>query len=41
MMAAGRRSNTSRTACSMHSGSTVAVPNVSTSTDTGWATPMA
>ena len=41
MMAAGRRSNTSGTIASMRPGSTVSVPNVSTITDTGRATPMA
>ena len=40
-MAPGRRSNTSRTACSIDAGSTVFVPNVSTRMLIGWAMPMA
>jgi hypothetical protein len=41
MIAAGLRSNTSRTACSIVARSTRSVPNVSTDTDTGCATPIA
>ena len=41
MMAAGVRSNTSRTASSMRCSATVALPNVCTYNDTGSATPMA
>ena len=41
MMAAGRRSNTSRTAWLILASSTFSVPKVSTRIDTGWATPMA
>ena len=42
MIAAGRRSNTSRTAGSMLASDRLSsVPNVSTRIDTGWATPMA
>ena len=41
MMAAGRRSNTSTTACCSLSSSTTPVPNVSTNSPTGSAVPMA
>ena len=41
MMAAGVRSKTFSTACSIFSSATVPVPKVSTMMDTGFATPMA
>ena len=41
MIAAGRRSKTSRTARWISSSGTVPVPKVSTNTPTGWAMPIA
>ena len=41
MMAAGVRSKTFSTACSIFSSATTPVPKVSTMMETGFATPMA